>query len=178
MPAAPTSGFNRILAWLRTGAEGFVALLLASMFASFLVQIVFRYVLNLPLGWTIEYVTMAWLWGVLFGYAFVVRDIDVIRLDLVYNLVPPIARRAMDVIAGLVCAGILGWSLPKAIEYVRFMGIEKTAYMQLPFDLLFSIYIPFVVAVIVRSLIDVWNALAGRGAHAGPEALLQSDRPG
>ena len=37
---------------LLKGAEILLALMLASMFVCFLVQIVFRYVLNLPVGWT------------------------------------------------------------------------------------------------------------------------------
>ena len=96
-----------ICGWLRRRAENFVALLLGSMFVTFLIQIVFRYVLNLPLGWTVEYVAIAWLWGILFGYAFVIRNDDIIRLDLVYYAVPPPVRRAMDIVAGLACAAIL-----------------------------------------------------------------------
>ena len=133
------------MSWLHRRAENFVALLLLSMFMTFLIQIVFRYLLNLPLGWTVEYVAIAWLWGILFGYAFVIRDVDIIRLDIVYNAMPPAIRRVMDITGGLVMAGILIWSLPKAYEYVTFMKVERTSYIQLPFDLVFSIYLPFAV---------------------------------
>lgn len=153
---------------LLKGAEILLALMLASMFVCFLIQIVFRYVLNLPVGWTIEYVAIAWLWGILFGYAFVVRDEDIIRLDILYGAMPEKAQRFMDVTSGLACAGILAWSLPKAYEYVTFMKIERTAYMRIPFDLVFSIYMPFAVAVIVRSLMTVWGAITGGYHHADP----------
>jgi TRAP-type C4-dicarboxylate transport system permease small subunit len=153
---------------LRRGAEIVLALMLASMFVCFLVQVVFRYALNLPVGWTIEYVAIAWLWGILFGYAFVVRDEDVIRLDIFYAAVPERAQRVMDVVSGLACAGILAWSLPKAYEYVTFMKIERTSYMRIPFDLVFSIYLPFAVSVIVRSLMTVWGAVTGHYHHADP----------
>lgn len=160
---------------LLQGAEVLLALMLASMFACFLIQIAFRYLLNLPVGWTIEYVAIAWLWGILFGYAFVVRDEDIIRLDIVYSAVPEKAQRVMDAISGLTCAGILAWSLPKAYEYVTFMKIERTAYMRIPFDLVFSIYLPFAVAVIVRSLLNVWGAITGRYHHADPVQLPGAD---
>jgi len=151
---------------LLRGAEILLALMLASMFFCFMVQIVFRYLLNLPLGWTIEYVAIAWLWGILFGYAFVIHDEDIIRFDLLYTAVPVTLQRVMDVVTGLTCAGILAWSLPKAYEYVTFMEIERTAYMRIPFDLVFSIYIPFVIAVVIRSLMTVWGAITGRYHHA------------
>ena len=52
---------SNIRDWLGRRAEEVLALVLASLFVTFLIQIVFRYVLNLPLGWTIEYVSIAWL---------------------------------------------------------------------------------------------------------------------
>ena len=154
---------SNIRDWLGRRAEEMLALVLASLFITFLIQIVFRYVLNLPLGWTIEYVSIAWLWGILFGYAFVVRDVEIIRLDLIYGAVPTAVRRAMDIFTGLVCAGIFLWSLPKVWDYVTFMEIERTAYMRIRFDYVFAIYIPFAIWVSLRCLLDVWHAI--RGIH-------------
>lgn len=151
----------RIRDFLFRRAENILALVLASLFISFLIQIVFRYVLNLPLGWTVEYVSIAWLWGILFGYAFVVKEQDVIRLDIVYGAVSPMVQRGMDIFSGLVCAGIFLWTLPNVWDYVTFMAIERTAYMQIRFDFVFMIYIPFALSVIVRSLISVWQAVHG-----------------
>ncbi|MBD1547771.1 TRAP transporter small permease subunit [Labrenzia aggregata] len=147
--------------FLYSRAENILALVLASLFVSFLIQIVFRYVLNLPLGWTVEYVSIAWLWGILFGYAFVVKEDDVIRLDIVYGSVPVAVQRIMDVFSGLVCAGIFLWTLPDVWDYVTFMSIERTAYMQIRFDYVFMIYIPFALSVIIRSLISAWHGLNG-----------------
>lgn len=147
---------------LRQTAEIVLALLLASMFITFLIQIFYRYVLNDPLGWTVEYVAIAWMWGILFGYSFVVRDDEIIRLDIVYNIMPPAVRRGMDVVSQTACALILLWSLPKTIEYIDFMKIERSAYMRISLNLLFSIYIPFVLAVSVRCLWTAWRALTGR----------------
>ena len=41
------------------------------------------------------------------------------------------------------------------------MKVQKTAYMQLRFDLVFSIYVVFVVAVIARYLWLCWQVLRG-----------------
>ncbi len=144
-------------------AENILSLLLFSVFATFLVQVLFRYALNLPLGWTVEYVAIAWLWSNLFGFAFVVREEEVIRLDIIYGLASTGLQRFMDVVANLICAGIFAATLPAVWGYVTFMGIEKTAYMQLPFSWVFSIYIPFMLSVIVRCLLNTWHAI--RGTH-------------
>ena len=57
------------------------------MFASFIVQIVLRYVLNFPSGWSQELTVVCWLWLVLWGAAFVVREREEIRFDLIYGSV-------------------------------------------------------------------------------------------
>lgn len=150
---------TQILSWLHRRAENLLALVLGALFVSFLIQIVFRYLLNLPLGWTVEFVAIAWLWGILFGYAFVVAERDVIRLDILYVMLPPKLRRVLDVVTSAICILVFVWTLPKVWDYVTFMKIEKTAYMKVRFDYVFAIYIPFALAVIVRCLIIIWRAV-------------------
>jgi TRAP-type C4-dicarboxylate transport system permease small subunit len=135
--------------------------LLLSMFVVFILQIVFRYVLGWPVLWTVEWVTIAWLWGILFSFTFVIKTGDMIRLDIVYNAVPRGARRAMDVFAGLTVAAIFAYTLPHAWDYVTFMKIERTAAFRWPFDLVFAIYIPFHIAVIVRMLLLALGGILG-----------------
>ena len=74
-------------------AEHFGAFLLGSMFFVFVLQIAFRYFLNLPVGWTVEWVTIAWLWVILFTFAFIIPVNDMIRLDIVYSAVPRSIRQ-------------------------------------------------------------------------------------
>ncbi len=154
---------NQIRIVLGKGAEMIVAALLFSMFATFLLQIFFRFFTDLPVGWTVEWVTIAWLWGILFGFAFVVRESDIIRLDVLYSALPRRARRVMDVITGLTLAGVFLYTLPACWDYIDFMMRERTAYMRLPFFWVFIIYIPFALSVVVRGLISAYAGLKGTG---------------
>ena len=43
---------------------------------SFLLQIVLRYVFNYPVGWTEELSILCWMWGVLWGASFVLKERD------------------------------------------------------------------------------------------------------
>lgn len=151
----------RVAGWLRRRANDVVVFLLASMFAAFLLQVVFRYLLNLPLGWSVEYVSIAWLWGILFGYAFVVSDADIIRFDLVYNAFGPRARRNMTIVSAATVAAIFALSLPKAADYVLFMGIERTAFLLIRFDVVFMVYLAFAVSIIVRAIVEIVEAVRG-----------------
>ncbi|WP_274627108.1 TRAP transporter small permease [Arvimicrobium flavum] len=148
-------------AWLYRRAENLLAGMLGAMFAAFLLQIVFRYVLNFPIGWTNEISVVLWLWLVLFGAAFVLREEEEIRFDLIYAAVSGRTRRVM-VVAAAACLLILyGMSLPATWDYVTFMKVESMAYLKIRFDLLFSIYIVFVLAAIARYLWLAWRALRG-----------------
>jgi hypothetical protein len=52
-------------------------------------------------------------------------------------------------------------SLPAVVDYVTFMKVQSTAYLKIRFDLLFSIYIIFVIATVVRYIWLAWQALRG-----------------
>jgi C4-dicarboxylate transporter DctQ subunit len=132
--------------WLRRRAENVAAALLAVMFLAFMVQIVFRYLMNFPIGWTSELTVITWLWLVLWGAAFVVTEREEIRFDLIY--------------------GSVGARVPAVVDYVTFMKVQSTAYLKIRFDLLFSIYVLFAVAILIRYAWILWRALKGTAPEA------------
>jgi TRAP-type C4-dicarboxylate transport system permease small subunit len=157
-----TPTLRRTGGWLYRRAENVLAAMLAAMFAAFILQIVFRYILNLPIGWTNEISVILWIWLVLWGAAFVIREEEEIRFDLLYASAGPAARRVMFLISAAALVALYAISFPAVLDYVTFMKVEKTAYLKIRFDWLFSIYIVFVIAVIIRYLWLAWQALRGR----------------
>src|SRR5918994_3026691 len=147
--------------WLAARAENVAAAMLAAMFAAFLIQIAFRYLAGYPTGWTHELSVMLWIWLVLGGAAFFVSEREEIRFDLLYGAVGPGARRAMLIVSAIALIALYLVSLPAVASYVSFMKVEKTAYLKVRFDYLFSIYIVFVVATVVRYLWLAWRAVWG-----------------
>lgn len=159
---------NALLAWLQRRAENLLVLMILAMFVAFILQIVFRYFLNLPVAWTEEVCVLAWLWGVLWGSAFVTRDDEEIRFDMVYSHVSPGTRRVFKAVAGLVFIAVMGVALPATLGYVGFMKVESTAALAIPFNWVFSVYIVFAVALMVRHAAIVWHAVRGTGSDRGP----------
>ena len=147
--------------WLRRRAENVAAAMLAVMFAAFVVQIAFRYFLNFPVGWTSELTVVMWLWLVLWGAAFVVKEREEIRFDLLSGAVGRRARIAMGLVAALALVVLYAASLPATYEYVTFMKVEKSSYLKIRLDWLYSIYLTFVVAVLVRYLWILSHLLRG-----------------
>jgi len=153
---------SRLAAWLRRRAENVAAALLATVFVTFILQIAFRYVFGWPVGWTLEVSTLAWTWLVLWGAAFVVPERDDIRFDILYSSVSDRTRRVFSVLTGLALVTIFAISLPAVVDYVTFMRVERVDYVGIRLDYAFSIYVVFAVAIMVRYLYRVWNAIRGR----------------
>jgi TRAP-type C4-dicarboxylate transport system permease small subunit len=153
---------RKLWRWLQRRAENVLAALLGVMFFAFIVQIVFRYFFNLPVGWTIELTVITWLWLVLWGAAFVVKESEEIRIDLVTSLVGRRARVVMALVAGVAIVFLYGISLPASWSYVSFMKVEKSSYLKIPMNWLYSIYLFFVLAVIVRYLWLLWELVRGK----------------
>jgi TRAP-type C4-dicarboxylate transport system permease small subunit len=149
-------------AWLRRRAENVAAAMLAVMFAAFIVQIVFRYFFNFPIGWTSELTVIMWLWLVLWGAALVVKESEEIRFDLIYGAAGRRARVAMGIVISVAVVVLYGMSLPATVAYVSFMKVERSSYLKIRMDWLFSIYLIFAVAVIVRYLWLLAQLLRGR----------------
>ena len=157
------------MAWLRRRAENVIVALIAIMFVSFLLQIAFRYLLNQPLGWTEEVTVLCWVWLVLWGAAFILSDKDEIQFDIVYGIV----SKTFTVISSLALVVLFVVSLPASWNYVLFMKREKSAFLGMRFDYLYSIYIIFAVASIVRHALIAWHAFRG---GATPEVDVLEDR--
>jgi TRAP-type C4-dicarboxylate transport system permease small subunit len=148
--------------WLHRRAENIAALMLAVMFSAFIIQIVFRYFFNFPIGWTSELTVVMWLWIVLWGAAFVLKENEEVRFDLLTASVGRRARIAMGIVAAVSIVVLYGASLVPSWKYVTFMKVEKSSYLKIRMDWLFSIYLVFLVAILVRYLWILWHLLRGK----------------
>ena len=137
--------------WMRRRAENVVAGMLGLMFVAFLVQIVFRYVFNFPIGWTSELSVIAWLYMTLLGSAFWLKESEEIRFDILLGMLGPRGRRAARIPRRgrrdrPVRDGAAGY---REIRHVH-EGRERLVYLKIRLDLLYSVYVVFAIAVIVR----------------------------
>ena len=158
--------------WLRRRAENGAVALLAVMFGTFILQILFRYVLNEPLGWSEELIIATWLWTVLWGAAFTLTESEEIRFDILYSQIPERTRRIFTVITGLALVALYGISLPAAYGYVSFMKVEHSAYLRVPLNWMYSVFIIFMVACMGRYAWLTWRAIRGDKSPETDPAML------
>ena len=160
--------------WLRRRAENVAAAMLAVMFVAFILQIAFRYLLNFPIGWSSELTVVMWLWLVLWGSAFVLSEKEEIRFDLIYSAVSPRVRIAMAIVFSVAVVVLYGASLKASYAYVSFMKVEKSSYLKIPLNWLYSIYLIFLVAILVRYLWLLAQLLRGKDPEAADLTKVSS----
>lgn len=141
---------RRLGEWLGHGAEAVAGGLLAATFLAFVVQVVFRYVLNAPLSWTLEACLTLWLWLVFWGCAFLLGPHDHVSFDVLYEACNRPVRRVMALISALAITIAFAVSLPATWSFISFYSIKDSATLGIRMDYVFSIYGLFAVATILR----------------------------
>jgi TRAP-type C4-dicarboxylate transport system permease small subunit len=157
---------------LQAGADHVAAGLLAAMFATFIFQVLARYVFlrffpEIELGWTVEFSMTLWLWVVLWGAAFCLPETSHVRFDLFYQAAGRRSRRVMAFLAALIIVAAFAAALPATWDYITFYKIKKSAILKWRLDYVFGIYALFAVAIIGRY---IWRAaLIVRGQSPGED---------
>ncbi len=136
--------------WLRNRADNVAVGLLTAMFVSFLLQIFFRYVVNQPLTWTLEANLLAWLWVVFWVSAFLLHERDHVRFDTIYISARPPVRRVFGLISAVLIVIGFGAAYPATFDFISFMKIESSSSLGIRLDYVFSAYLIFSAAIVVR----------------------------
>ncbi|WP_299987919.1 TRAP transporter small permease [uncultured Ruegeria sp.] len=142
-------GFSRL-------TEAIAGGMLAAIFLIFLLQILLRYFFT-PAGWTLELIGILWVWVIFFSCAFIVRERDHVKFDIIYLSVPMRVRQVFAMLAAAaIVVGMLYSFLP-TWDYIDWMKIRKTATVRNPFSgekiplrTVFSIYAVFMLVVAAR----------------------------
>lgn len=141
--------------------------LLTALFVFFIVQIVSRYVFNRPLGWTTEACLLSWLWLVFWGAGLLVPNREHVRFDVLTATASLKTRRMAAIVSGIFIVAAFAWSLPASVDFISFMGIERSGTLRIPLNFVFSIFIAFSVGVIIRQAWYTVKVIRG----ADPDAI-------
>lgn len=175
---------RKALSWVPRAAEAIAAVMMAALFATFVLQITIRYTARaewiaeaVPLldpsrfGWTLEFCLALWVWIVFFGNAFVVRERDHVTFDVLYTHVRPTVRKWFAIVSALAIVVGLVWSLEPTWAKFYILRLKKTATLSALFGdwirmrHIYSVYALFVIVVSLRYAWRAWDVYR-HGAEA------------
>lgn len=145
-------GFTAIMDRVYLALRALCVTILAFYLGLVLLQVFFRYVLNESLFWAEEAVRFSMVWSVLLGAAVVARDRAHIRIDVVENLLPPAARRVLDVVLDLL---MVAFAIILAVTGIRFVGrsmMQTSPALNLP---MWLVYCAVPVGAVLQALFVV-----------------------
>ena len=148
---------------LKRAADALGVALFTAMFGVFLVQIVARFVFNRPLPWTDELAVALYVWVILWASAAIVPEREQVVFDLVWNSVNRRTRQVMRIAGNLLIGGLSLCAIPASWDYVHFMAREGTPVLGLPFMWVFLPFVLLLAALVLRSVLAIWNAAHGIG---------------
>jgi TRAP-type C4-dicarboxylate transport system permease small subunit len=146
---------SSLAARLTKAADLVGAALFAAMFLSLVLQVVFRFALGAPRAWTEELATIAYVWVIFWGCAFSVPLAAHVAVDMIVPHFAPRARRALYALGLAALAGLFLWALPGVADYLRFMLRERTPVLDLPFGIVYSVFLAAAVMIVLRCIADI-----------------------
>jgi TRAP-type C4-dicarboxylate transport system permease small subunit len=129
------------------------ATLFIIMFSMFIVEVVFRYILNDPISWSIEFIMVCFLVLLFFTAAVGLPISRHISFNIVYAALPPLGRRIFRLIGNIVGAVILVVSIPGVFEISVFEGRESTPILHFPFSVFYFTFFLFIVSFALRLIL-------------------------
>lgn len=157
-----------LLAWLRARAENLAVILMAAIFATFLLQIFARWSGLFAMDWTQELCSTLWLWIVFWAGAFCLDDRDHIKFDTLYLAAPQRVRRIFALISAVAVVVAFVVSAPDTWGYLSFYTIQRSSTLQLPLGYVYSVFGLFLVTMVVRYGLRAAALLRGASPDAVP----------
>lgn len=146
----PSSRSTRLAERFTRWADVLGAGVFTVLFLSLVVQVVRRFVFGAPAAWTEELAAIAFIWVIFWGTAFTVPLHTHVAVDFVVPRFAPRARRALYALGLAVLAGCFLWALPGTADYLSFMSRERTPVLDLPFSIVYSVFLAAVIMVVLR----------------------------
>ena len=125
------------------------------LFLLFGVNVFYRYVLNRPLTWPHELITLCFVWTAVLGATYVRRVGGHVEFTLVYDHLSPARQRISRIAANGAVIIAFAIAIPASLDWVLFMDFKRTAILKIPFSYGFFPIVPFLILDVGHSLVDL-----------------------
>lgn len=120
------------------------------MFGTLLLGVLYRYVLDDPLVWTVGVSTAAYVWIITLGAGLANWDDDHIQVDLLYQRYPPEVQTLARIIGNLLIIVPFAIAVPGTLAYLRFVHPVNVTGTPIPQSFAFAGMLIFLVVTVLH----------------------------
>lgn len=103
-------------------------------------NVVGRYLFLRPFIWAEEIMQFLNIWVVMLGAAVITRNGAHLKMDAVYNLVPPPARRILDALTNVLALAVSLYVIVQSIQMIRMLAAtgQRSVIARLPMNVMYT----------------------------------------
>ena len=125
------------------------------MFFSFVLQVFSRYVIRNPLTWTMEIIVQGFIWMVVFGTCYTMREKAHIKFTMIYDRCKPRTAAILRLLGNLIIVVTFVALIVPSWKYSFFVSFQRTAVFRIPFTFMFISFVYFLCSTIAYTAIEM-----------------------
>lgn len=146
-------------------ADAVSAVLYFVAFAMFIVAVFFRYVMDQPITWSEELISMVFIWMLFWTLGLAVTLKQQISFSLVYDLMNPQGKRVFALASAVIAGVLFALAIPGTLEFISYISGERTAALGVSRGYAYASFGLFMVSVPIRLLGSILRLLSPRWAE-------------
>jgi len=127
----------------------------AVMFVIFVLQIFFRYVLNMPLTWPFEATMILFIWTAILGGAYTRRIHKHVSFTVIYDKLSLKAQMFVKIIGNIFISIIFLISIIPVYNYIQYISWRKSTCLRIPYNVIFFPFLILMLLIIGHCIYDV-----------------------
>ncbi|MBQ9708962.1 MAG: TRAP transporter small permease subunit [Firmicutes bacterium] len=129
------------------------------IFVTFMISIISRYILRIPVTWTYEISILGYMWTMFFGVGKAIENDQHVVFSLVYDKVSPKTKKIFLILYNVLLVVLLLIAFIPCIQ-AMLKSTMTTGVLKLPYKLVFAPFFFMIIETIVLSALNIKKAVA------------------
>lgn len=157
--------FLKVINKIRDFIEIYIPVIsFAIMFATFILQILARYVFNFPLTWSYEVTVVAFTWVVILGACYAMRKRSHVMFTLIYDKLSGKKAAFVRLLGNAIIIAAFIMLIVPSYNYIKFMDFQSTSVLHIKLSWVFAPFVYFLISVglyTIEEIIEDINIIRG-----------------
>ncbi len=120
--------------------------------SAIVIQVFYRYFLNISLEWPFELSIYAYIWTLYLGAAWGVRKGHHVKFNILYDKLPPKVQKMVNIIFNTITTAVFIIIFKPVWEYLLFNYRIKTVALKIPWTYVFMVFSIFLILTIIHNI--------------------------